>query len=578
MNELREIVIDNFTDAAVVDNYRISADGTLTKRDGFRTLASLGEHIRGYYYAGGDTVFAVAGSTLYRIDSGKATSLGELTEAVFESETERCLMFFYAGIIYVIGGNAFYCLDTTDELAQLKAFEHIPVRKSELDSYAVTGYNLISERARAVAKFTQNAKTVTINDEDANIYSVTLDGVLLNESQYSVSFSGGLCFITLTDPSPLTGSHVFIVEYVIAQENFKSKKQLCSKCKSAYVYEGKSGVRVLLYGGGEGCIYYSDATAMPLDEETGEAATELIPGTVIGECYSPENFFFAPGQGEKILNILPFGQRTLVVTDRSTYYLVEDTKTKNGGTVLKEFRLVSMYKELGIGENSGIVSYDGKIYLMSSLGLYYMTYNPIEDKYGTYRLNIPDNVGVARDTYELVRLHVDRLNHELWLQNGDKCAVYSFDTKKWYRFSGFCPSAFFTYHNDSAFTEADKICVFTVGEPLDGGEGFEAYVETHNLDLGNIFAEKTVYSFGATFERCDGAALECTLKSDKGASFTFRINADDNNADTTPVVKRTHARLGNCYYVICRVSSPADAARANLRSILISYRVMGGNV
>ncbi len=577
MNELREIVINNFADAAVVDNYRISADGTLTKRDGFRTLAVLGEHIRGFCQVGTGTIYAVAGSMLYRIEDGEVTMLGELSEAMFESETERCLMYAYAGIIYIIGGNAFHCYDTTDELAKPKTFERIPIRASGVSEYPKTPYNLISDRAYAVATFSANAKTLTLSDETAVICSATLGGVRLDESQYSVTSSNGLRVIKVTDTSILVGTQLFVLEYIVRQEDFANKKELCSKCNSAYVFEGESGVRVLLYGGEEGCIYYSEATAMPIDEETGEAATELTPGTLIGDYYSPEGSAFTLGDGEKILNILPFGTRTLVITDRATYYLVEDTKTVGGVLVLKSFRLVSMGKELGVSESSGVVSYDGKIYFMSSLGLYYMSYNPIEDKYSTYRINIPDNV-VSRDDYGLVRLHVDRVNHELWVQNGGKCAVYSFNTKKWYRFSGFCPSAFFTYQNASAFTEADKICVFTVGETLDGGKGFEAYVETYNLDLGNIFAEKTVYSFGATFERCDGAALECTLKSDKGATFTFRISADDNNADTTPVVKRTHARLGNCYYVICRVSSPADAASANLRSILISYRVMGGNV
>ncbi len=577
MNDLKEIVIDNFENAAVIDNYRVSADGLLTKRDGFRVLASFDEPIRGYCYLGDDTLYALAGLSLYRVVNGESTLLGDLSEAVFEEEHERCLMYEYAGVIYIIGGGAFYCFDTTDEFALPKAFEHIPVRQSDHSDYTKEEYNLISERARAVGKFTQSAKVLTIKDEDANIYSVTLDGVALGESQYSLSFSGGLCFIKLTDTSLITGSHAFIVEYVVAPENFESKKSIYSKSTKAYVYDGKSGVRVMLYGGDEGCIYYSEATVKPTDEETGEML-DLTPGTVIGDRYFVGKQISPPNEGEKILDILPFATRTLVITDHATYYLVEDMKTVGGVPVLKGFRLVSMYKELGIGENSGVVTYDGRIYLINPLGLYSMSYNPIEDKYSTYRHTVPDTLGIGRDELGNVRLHVDRINHELWCQLGDRCAVYSFTAKKWYRFSGFTPSSFFTYQNDSAFIEGGRIGVFTVGEWLDGGVGFEAYVETRNLDLGNIFAEKTVYSFGATFERREGAALLCSLKSDKGASFTFRIDADESGADTSPVVKRTHARLGNCYYVICRVSSPADAAPTDLRSILISYRVMGGNV
>ncbi len=577
MNELKEIVIDNFENAAVIENYRVSADGLLTKRDGFRVLASFDAHIRAYCYLGGDTLYALAGSSLYRVVNGEATLLGVLSEAVFGDEAERCLMYEYAGVIYIVGGGAFYCFDTTDELAVPKTFEHIPVRQSDHSDYTKEEYNLISERARAVGKFTQSAKVLTIKDEDANICSVTLDGVTLTESQYSVSISGGLAFIKLTDTSLITGTHTFIVEYVVAGENFQSKKGVYSNSPKAYVYDGESGVRVMLYGGDEGSVYYSEASVKPTDEETGETL-ELTPGTVIGDRYFVGKEILPPSEGEKILDILPFATRTLVITDRATYYLAEDTKTVDGVTVLKGFRLVSMYKELGVGESSGVVTYDGRIYLVNPLGLYSMSYNPIEDKYSTYRHTVPDTLGIGRDELGDVRLHVDRINHELWCQLGEKCAVYSFTAKKWYRFSGFCPMAFFTYQNATAFTEGGRIGVFAVGERLDGGEGFEAYVETRNLDFGNVFAEKTVYSFGATFERREGAALLCTLKSDKGASFTFRIDADESSADTTPVVKRTHARLGNCHYVICRVSSPADAAPTDLRSLLIAYRVMGGNI
>lgn len=576
MNDLKEIVIKNFADAAVVDNYRVSADGTLTKRDGFRVLASLGEYIRGYCYDGADVIYAVAGSCLYCVRNGQIYVIATLDGEAFGAKTERCIVYAYAGVVYMIGNGSFYSFDTTYPGAEVKSFEFIPVRESNREEYPVTAYNLISEKERTISLATVNSKIDRVL-KSSPVCCVLLDDILLSESQYSITESGGYYVVEITDDSLLTESRIFTIVHYTSADRFTNKKELCSRCKNAYVYEGKSGVRVFLYGGEEGCIYYSEAVTLHVDEETGETI-DMPLGTIIGDFYPAGNEIYAPGEGEMIRAILPYNERTLVITDRATYSLVEETKTTDDTVTFKRFRLVSIDNELGMGENSGVVSYDGKLYLISALGLYSLSYNPIEDKYSTKRLTIPDNVGVSRDDMDSVRLNVDRVNHELWLQNGDKCAVYSFNEKKWYRFSGFCPTSFFTYQNASAFTEGNRICVFTVGEILDGGVGFEAYVETHNLDLGNIFSEKTIYSFGATFERREGAALECTLKSDKGATFTFRMDADSSDADTSPVVKRTHARLGGCYYVICRVGTPADAAPANLRSILISYRVMGGNV
>ncbi len=558
MSTLKETVISNFSDSAIIDNFRVSADGTLTKRDGCISLGEFDGFVRGCCPISTDMLYVVAGSKLYKLRYSSALFLGELPGAVFGDE-ETCIMYIYAGILYIIGGGRFYSYE--ERTSTFKSCEYIPLYRSDNDEYVAEGLNNISTRVYEVVKFKTTSTNYTLSREPTEIEIRRFDGVIVPKSHFTVTYNNGMANVKLSNTSILSSEEYFIIEYTINPSYFSPEKERYLACKNAYVYEGESGVRVLLYNSDEGAMFFSEPN----------------PNTpYIGTYYPRENVFFAPNS-EKIRCITRFGEKTLVITDVSTYYLAEDTRTSGENIIFKGFRLVEMKKDIGISENSGVVSYEGVIYFMNSFGLYSLSYNPVEFKYTTKLMTIPDNVGVPRGDYSKVRLHIDRINREIWCHNGGVIAVYSFTNKKWYRFSGFNPTKLFTYQDASAFTEANKICVFKVGEQLDHGTGFVAYVETHNLDLGNIFVEKTIFGFGAAFERCKGARFECTLKSDKGSSFTFEVSADNHTSDTTPIVKRTHARLGNCYYVICRVSSPPSAPQTKLRSIMISYRAMGGN-
>lgn len=558
MSTIKETVISNFSDAAVIDNFRVSSDGTLTKRDGCVSLGEFDGFVRGCCSVSADMLYVVAGSKLYILYCGEALCLGELPGAVFGDE-ETCIMYIYAGILYVIGGGGFYCYD--EITSTLKSCEYIPIYLSDSEEYTKEELNNITSRVYEVVRFKTTSSTYTLSRAPTEIKIRRFDGVSVPSSHFTVTYNNGMGYVKLTNTSILASEEYFIIEYTINPSYFSPEKERYTACRNAYVYEGESGVRILLYNSEEGAMFYSEPN--PNDP-------------YIGTYYPRENVFFAPN-AEKIRCITRFGEKTLVITDVSTYYLAEDTRTSGESIIFKGFRLVEMKKDLGISENSGVVSYEGVIYFMNSFGLYSLSYNPVEFKYTTKLMTIPDNVGVPRNDYSKARLHVDRVNREIWCQNGEVVAVYSFTNKKWYRFSGFKATKFFTYQDASAFTEANRICVFAVGEHLDHGTGFDAYVETRNLDLGNIFVEKTIFGFGAAFERCEGAKFECTLKSDKGSSFTFEVSADNHNSDTTPVVKRTHARLGNCYYVICRISSPPSLPPTKLRSVMISYKTMGGN-
>ena len=154
-------------------------------------------------------------------------------------------------------------------------------------------------------------------------------------------------------------------------------------------------------------------------------------------------------------------------------------------------------------------------------------------------------------------------------------SVYSLKHKLWYRFTGIRPDMMFRCDSHAALAIDSAFYVFDENSFTDNGTGFEAVFESKNYDLGNKFANKTIFGFGVCIDRAMGGALESTLTSDKGISLSLEY-ANDNSSPVSPAVLRSHARLSNVGYVKCVLVSPANRGPANVREIMFRYRETGG--
>ena len=318
----------------------------------------------------------------------------------------------------------------------------------------------------------------------------------------------------------------------------------------------------MLYNTNQGCVYYSRAYK---DED----------GAVIQGDYFPYDNRFQINSGlGKIRGITQFLGHTILLTQDAMYNIVEENETDSSGNTYKTFRAVLIDDEVGASMNSGVQIFENEMFFMNSLGLYRITYNILESKYSKKRIEIPESIKLSPKELESATLHIDRIYREIWCIMENKIAVYSLTSKKWYCFSGFHPESCIVSDNHTVFLSGNALCKFDPAAIDDFGSGFESCFQTGNIDFGNIFAKKTIYGFGICFERCDGATLNCTFISDKGDTFSFSVNSDNDIGDTSPLVKRMHARLSQCSYIMCRVTSKKSDVTANVRELMFRYRLI----
>lgn len=557
MREVREIVLRDFSDAKFIENFCINDEGTLKKRDGNLLIADFDTPVRGMVSDGNEHIYVATGYDFYDITADGIRYVGPLSGCSFKSESEKCLMYIASGIVYIIGGNATYRYELSSGILSCDSV-YVPVYATD---------NHLGELANLM---TPHIREQYVSPSDGNCYihhafvrvcSVDVDGVFVSPDDYTISqyTSYEVQRLTLSSNIDVLRKTV-TVEYETAMPELLLGRDDFLSCKKVYHYNSDDLARVLLYGSDSGKLYYSEA--LPIDD---------LGNVILGD-YFPTDYVMTIDEGmTKVIELVKQNDRTLVFTKNSIYYLAERSINDSRGNSHTGFKPILINSDIGITEASGAVNFEDKIFFMNGLGLYKLSHNPVDRKYTCTSVKIPEHIGISPSRYEDVRLHLNRQSRELWCILDDVIAVYDLKNGMWYRFTGFLPEDPIPHGANTVFISGSQVCVHGMAD-TDCGEGFDATVRLDGIDFGNIFSKKTIYGFGVALERYEGARLECTLESDKGATFSFEVDCDNEGA-SSPVVKHTHARLGGVNYVSCSITSPGDAAPANVREVLLRYRI-----
>ena len=565
MNALRELIISNFKDAAIIDNFRIGANGELYKRDGCICLGQFDSKVRGAV-SDSDTVYVVSGDKFYTIHDGTVSLKGTLEESVFSSEDEKVTMFVYANKAFVLGGNNYYRYDKdTGTFGIVEGYAPIidTVDSTNISETIIESCNLLTSTVRKRLTVISDQAGYETDEDAAEVNWVKIDGVLLSSDEYYFSILTGPKKVILANSSKYSGGEGKMeIEFTLKPTLHIPDRMKFFGCTKSFVFETESGPVLLLYGNDSltpGLVLYSHFPADPTDSYG--ALDYFIKGHE-----------FTIGDGTKqIRTITRWGERVVVVTSEGIYELT--------GTVLSNgymrFSTSPIVPEIGTSEYSGAVAFEDRLYLANENGLFSVSYNSITSKYETSQIEIDPRFIASRSDYKHIKLHINRSRSELWCCLENTVGVYNIKYGVWYHFSGFNTDILFSCNSATAFSSGKGINLFDEGAYDDAGVGFDAVIQSKNINFDNVFSEKTIYGFGAAFERRDGAILECTIENNKGNVFSVAVESEK-GGKTSPVVSSTHARLGNSAYIIYRLISPSYAAPANVREIMLRYRVGGG--
>lgn len=566
MKAVKEHIISDFSKADSINNFRLTADGTLEKREGFSEIELFDSPIRGATSSEYVT-YIVAGNELYSISESGIVLLGNLSNCQFSDEEESVEIFVESGCVYIIGGGGFYKYsEETEIFAEVSCY--VPLIRINAGASTVgeehEERNLVSSRVRVSVLTTDTEKTITLWGKSSNVVAVYVNDKALRTDKYSVTYRpNGDALVTVLDDYSGEAEEL-IIEYDLNTTYYPIMRTEYFSAKKAYIHREGLKNRLFLYGKTDGTVITSEFGVLQTAE------SEMFG-------YFTESSLFLVGDGLlPPISMQSLDTRTVIMTKSAIHELTASSVSTLGGISTKKFSTKLVTPEMGIGENSGIILYEDELYFINENGLYRFAYNAETFEYYAIRIDFADYCTPHHGELAKMSLFLLRNRHELWCVHPEGALVYSLRFKCWFSYSGFNAVGRMLLHmRNAAFYSENALYGFIEGSTKDIDTGFNAEYVSKPIDLGDIFAEKTLYGFGAAFDRIKDAKLICTVENDKGRKITDELKSDDAE-DPSPIVLRCHMRLGRSKYLICRLLSPADAAPANIRSIMFRFRESGG--
>ena len=461
--------------AADMCNFRISADGTLRTRSGYRKLFSFGsadERIRGIWegvYSGNRICFVVAGQTVYLFDATakSAQSVGTVSDA------ERDVFFFcYSDEIYLFDGETIQIYRKVSKKFEVNV-PYVPLHGQDWhptkfgDVYEEP--NLLTPHLRIHYYNSTGTKTFYFPYFPSAVDGVRADGVATTDYE----FDEGSDFLTLTTSSVPT-----YVEIAITLDMHDEVRERIRSSLYAYVHsQSKEGKEtVLLYGGENDPSLYctKPITAVQLNHC-------MLFYRKADKLYIRSKDILTPGDRDHPLTSLCPVYDSLLAFDGIQAHLL--TFEENG--TISSTRIPS-YGSVFKGICPTIA---GKPVLLNKSGVFLLS--PSASRPETPEVKKISDLVDGYFSSEIKASAIGRFdleNGELWVcspeeENGS-VLVWNTQRKEWYRFDHIGASAFFEHSYGKGFARGNSLYVLEDSLFTDDDEEIHAYYQSNYFDMG----------------------------------------------------------------------------------------------
>ncbi len=560
MDNLSDFIINDFSNAKIIDNFRLDDHGKLTKRNGYEIVCDFYGSVSSFL-VDGDYKYVVSGSELYRINGQNAEYIDYLYLLDYNNYTGTPIMFSTDSYIYIIGNG--YLFKYSKEKGNVSAAPlYAPLiikdAAAESEGQVCEPYNLLTDHVKMSFTTSSSDLYYTLYGSVSAVHNIWLDDNLVDPAKYSLEILDGTCNIYLNRTLVAHNYNKLYVEYSIMNTPAGSLNDKILNASGSYIYNSDNFQQLILYGEKMGNKIYA---SMPTNYSTYDMF-EYFPDTdaiSIGDVDGTVKSF-----------IEKYG-KTFVFTDKSCYNVIFHPliKENNMPALSATTTLISSY--LGTGKKTSPVSYKDNIYVFNPLGLFALSYNPLKDEFDIKNIEVSKVSGIFKNVFPNVSLQLDSAHDELWCYEGNCIGVYNLKNLKWYCFTNMSVKNTFEADGGVYFMIHNNLCLFKDGNDLDGFDGFYAHYESNNYAFGNIFKSKTIYGFGISFDRTNGADIIYEIKNNNSGSFKAEIS-EDNITTSSPCVITSHARLSNCNYIYYSLRIQPESNAKVINEIGFSYR------
>lgn len=437
--------------SADVVNFRITPDGSLQKRCGFRRLLTAAAPVRavwsgkilGKWYG---VVLAGAQVSYLDLSAGTLTAAGTVGTSQGQAS-----FFFYRDTLYLTDGTSVYRVTPDSVTADIG---YLPLLTLDWDAVEMgeihEPLNLLTRRAR-LSYLVKSLPTGYFRSAGMTVESVEAvykNGTLLSPTLYSYDADTK----SLVVPSLAVGDRIeAFVTFPASELPYRANK---IGAANAYTFGGITESRVFLWNRENGGTVYPSAY---VPDEDLKAAGKSAPGS--GALYFPAGHARRIGDGRYHIRALTRQfDRLLVFTDGDLW------KTENAVSGLSELPSMNINTAIGCGSDNGALSLGNFPVSVGEHTLYRWT-SETEELNDCNAESISAGIDslLPEGFYQKAGLFYDRWVNELWLYApgvSSDAWIYSPVSRKWVRFTGITADGFFDADGAVGFFSGNGIYVF----------------------------------------------------------------------------------------------------------------------
>lgn len=494
-------------EAAVMQNFRITRDGSLKKRGGTRTRFALtqsgepesGKAVRALWQGtvgGTDKLIAACDGCLWDCSGAEETVIGHLSTA------GEVFLFPFNGKLYILNGCDYYVYDG---LTLSAVSGYVPLVRvtctADGGGTALEQINKLTPTRRF--RISPDGSSCTYPMPEKALAS--LDKVI--KTADGTAISGCTCDLqngTLTFPTPPeAGVDSLEVTYSVSSD-FRSQ---ITAMHYAEVYNGSTDERVFLYGDGGCAALYSG-----LDGD-GNSRADYFPDLnvlTVGNSSSP------------ITAMIRHYSQLIVFKADSTWTVQYGAQTLPDGTVTAAFYVIPVNRTVGCSTpgqvrlvlNSPYTLFNGQLYEWRNSNTY--AANLTLDERQAYRISDRVYATLSGMREEKCRCFDDNRGQEYYICCGDQALIYNYAADAWYVYTGFDAYSM-AFDRERVFFGTSDGVLKELSDTLrsDDGKSIRAYWESGDMDMNEGGRTKNSALLWVGIKPESRSALTVTVRTDR---------------------------------------------------------------
>ncbi|MBQ7897996.1 MAG: hypothetical protein IJ323_06195 [Clostridia bacterium] len=482
-------------------NLKVTDSYTLTLREGFEVLEKIDGEPRGIT-SFKDSIFFVAGCSVYRRYNGESALVGEL-----ESDEGKVTFLPFGDKLYFLDGTKIKVWqgDGVEDISP-----YVPLVAISTDHFgagvAFEDINLLTPERRQSFTMDSDYRDLILAEQNiSEVKSVTLNGELMADNTYTVDLENGT--VTLKS-APVTDPNAYEVRYV---KGSSESEALIHRMRYAALWGGDNDTRIFLWGDSENPDIYRYSG---------------VHDGMSGMDYFPELYFNKSLSGRKVTSILRHYDRLLVFTENDAYYSYIETKSDGNGKEYLSFPVRTLSSSVGCSEEGCALLALNTPITVSRGTLYRWVSTSIRDERNAEDIGERIKAGLREVINKGLSVFDREREGELYLWNEDNLYVYNYALDLYYYYEGLNAACFTEAPSGDVYFQRNdgSLCHF-ISESFDDGKKVSFHWETGYEDASGLDT-KNIHSVEFELLPVSETSFDILWVSDNATANAHNIGLD----------------------------------------------------